>query len=73
MNCQSAWAARAAQFGALGRKIDENPDDVTVYVHDSVSGGAYGDPAQTRYSTDALVDHLTAGEFYIVAFAGQAG
>jgi hypothetical protein len=57
----------------LGPKIDEEPDDVTVYVHDSVSAGGDGDPAHTRYSTDALVDHLNAGELYVVAFAGQAG
>jgi len=44
---------------------------VTVYVHDSVSAGGDGDPAQTRYSTDALVDRLNAGEPYAVAFGGQ--
>ncbi len=44
---------------------------MTVYVHDSVSAGGDGDPAQTRYSTDALVDRLNAGEPYAVAFGGQ--
>jgi hypothetical protein len=53
----------SAQCGALGPKIDEDPDDVTVYVHDSVSGGGDGDPARTRYSTDALVDYLTPGNY----------
>ena len=63
--------ARAAQFGSLGPKIDEELDDVTVYIQDSVSAGGDGDPAQTRYSTDALVDRLNAGEPYAVAFGGQ--
>jgi fatty acid synthase, bacteria type len=44
---------------------------VTVYVYDSVSAGGDGDPAQTRYSTDALVDRLNAGEPDAVAFGGQ--
>ena len=68
---QIAWAARAAQCGALGLKIDEELDHVTVYVHEPVSAGGDGDPAQTRYSTDALVDRLNAGEPYAVAFGGQ--
>ena len=46
---------------------------MTVYVHDSVSAGGDGDPAQTRYRTDALIDRLHGGEPYAVAFGGQGG
>jgi fatty acid synthase len=55
----------------LGRKVDEELHDVTVYLPDSVSAGRDRDPAETGCRTEALVDRLHAGEPYAIAFGGQ--
>ncbi|MGH3551321.1 MAG: fatty acid synthase subunit beta domain-containing protein, partial [Mycobacterium sp.] len=44
---------------------------MTIYEHDRVSGDHDGITAEATQGTHALVDRLTAGEPYAVAFGGQ--
>jgi fatty acid synthase len=44
---------------------------VTIYEYDRVSAGREGDSPKPAHSTHALVDRLSAGEAYAVAFGGQ--
>jgi fatty acid synthase, bacteria type len=46
---------------------------VTIYEHHRVSADHDGMTAEVTQGTHALVDRLTAGEAYAVAFGGQGG
>src|SRR5678810_632985 len=45
--------------------------NMTIYEYDSLSAGHDGDSPEGGLSTHALVDRLSAGEPYAVAFGGQ--
>ena len=44
---------------------------MTIYEYDRVAAGREGDSARPAHATHALVDRLSAGEAYAVAFGGQ--
>ncbi len=46
---------------------------MTIYEHHRVSADDHGNTADTAQGTHALVDRLTAGEAFAVAFGGQGG
>ena len=46
---------------------------MTIYEHHRVSADHDGMTAEATQGTHALVDRLTAGEPYAVAFGGQGG
>jgi fatty acid synthase len=46
---------------------------VTIYEHHRVSTDHHGTTADAAHGTHALVDRLTAGEAFAVAFGGQGG
>src|SRR5271163_4134864 len=54
--------------GFLGRY-----SNVTIYEHHRVSADHDATAADGKQGTHALVDRLTAGEAYAVAFGGQGG
>src|SRR6202011_2727260 len=49
------------------------PQIVTIHEHDRVSAGRDGESPEPAYSAHPLVDRLSAGEPYAVAFGGQGG
>lgn len=46
---------------------------MTIYEHHRVSADHHGTTADAAHGTHALVDRLTAGEAFAVAFGGQGG
>src|SRR3984957_16236893 len=66
------WTEFTGQRGSGTRVVDkriEGDTHVTIYEHHRVSADRDGVPTDTH----ALVDRLTSGEAYAVAFGGQGG
>jgi fatty acid synthase len=66
------WTEFTGQRGSGTRVADERIEGdthVTIYEHHRVSADRDGIPTDTH----ALVDRLTSGEAYAVAFGGQGG